>query len=156
MRRPVTGDLTTAERPAPENSRTDIRHLRCVLVHAGPVLLQQFLAQRHRARPIAVVAEELHARLYHDVPYRPGRPHPAGMPVPGVRATALRLTSAATSGRHRAAGTIQPRCHVGPSLAKGLRTPPTSPATECENPVTQTAAARPSRRGDDWTVLTAP
>ena len=36
-------------------------HLRLVAVHVGPVLFQQFLAQRHRAEPVAVIAEELHA-----------------------------------------------------------------------------------------------
>ena len=36
-------------------------HLRRIPVHVGPMLFQQFIAQCHRAAPVTVVAEELHA-----------------------------------------------------------------------------------------------
>src|SRR5262249_19889208 len=44
-----------------EQGRAAGDHLRLIPVHVGPMLFQQFVAQRHRAGPVAVVAEELHA-----------------------------------------------------------------------------------------------
>ncbi len=59
-------------------------HLCLVPVHVRPVLFQQLLAQRQRAGPVAVVAEELHA---HSLDHHAGGP--AGNWEPASDAAAL-------------------------------------------------------------------
>jgi hypothetical protein len=51
---PVGVSLSVSE------GRTSGDHLRLVVVHVGPVLFKQFVAQCRGAGPVAMVTEELH------------------------------------------------------------------------------------------------
>jgi hypothetical protein len=77
-------------------------HLRRVPVHVRPMLFHQLVAQRHRAGPIAVVAEELHVHSL-SVAWRDSRlitrPAQTRRAVSPGRALAQELGQAAAPGR---------------------------------------------------------